>query len=81
MILLDDLLKQKGLENNVTNSFDKLVGKEPLLCQNSDKPLQTKKENSTIKDKINTRDEINKFGSMKRQEPLQNSANPPAITS
>jgi len=30
---------------------------------------------------IDYTDQYNKFGSMKRQEPLQNSANPPAITS
>jgi len=58
---LEDLLKQKGLENKVMNSFNKLVDKEPLLCQNSDKPLQTKKENLTAKDKIDTKKEIANF--------------------
>jgi len=58
---LEDLLKQKGLENKVMNSFDKFVDKEPLFCQNSDKPLQTKKENLTAKDKIDTKKEIANF--------------------
>ena len=52
---LDDLLKQKGLENNVTNSFDKLVDEEKVPLPTLAKPLVTKNVNSTIKDKIDTR--------------------------
>jgi hypothetical protein len=52
---LEDRLKQKGLENNVTNSFDKLVDEEKVPLQNSAKPLVTKKENTTIKEKRDIR--------------------------
>ena len=47
---LEDLLKQKGLEKKVTNSFEKLVDEESMLPQNSAKavsdknPVDTRKE-------------------------------------
>ncbi len=51
---LEDRLKLKGLENNVTNSFDKLVDKEKVPLQNSAKPPATNSQ-------IDTRKEIADF--------------------
>jgi len=46
---------QQGLKNNVTNSFDKRVDEEKVPLPTLAKPLVTKNVNSTIKDKIDTR--------------------------
>ena len=43
------------------HEIENLSKNEPLPLQNSAKPLVTKNENSTIKAKINTREEISKF--------------------
>jgi hypothetical protein len=43
-----ETIKDKWTINNKTNSFDKMVEKEKTLCQNSDKPLETKNEDWTI---------------------------------
>ena len=55
---LEGLLKQKGLKNEVTNSFHKLVDEPPVGLQNSAKPIVTENEHVPIN----------------RREVLQNSA-------
>jgi hypothetical protein len=51
---LEERLKQKGLENNITNSFEKLVDKEAEPSQNSAKSL-------TKNSPVDTREEIASF--------------------
>jgi hypothetical protein len=51
---LEELLKKKGLENKVTNSFEKLDDKEKVHCQISDKP-------SSINNKVDSKKEIANF--------------------
>jgi hypothetical protein len=51
---LEDLLKQKGLENKVTNSFEKLVDEVTVLPQNSANA-------SAVNSPVDTRNEIANF--------------------
>ena len=50
---LEELLKQKGLKNKVTNSFDKLVEKEKVLPQKSAEPLAKNRPVETRKEIAN----------------------------
>jgi hypothetical protein len=58
---LEDRLRLKGLENNVSNSFEKLVDKEPVALEISTKPLVHQADNSTKHNPVDTRKEIATF--------------------
>lgn len=72
---LEDLLKQKGLENKVTNSFDKRVEKEKVLLQNSAKPPTTNSQidsRKEIADFANTsHDTVMKVKEIKKDMPAE----------
>jgi hypothetical protein len=75
----EDLLKQKGLENNVTkaHSFENLSVNERLPLQNSAKAMDITDENSTKNEKLKSF--VNQVD--KEKVPLQNSAKPPTTNS